>query len=130
MCRFASQCGKPALSWLWDHRVRGRALLAGAVLLEAAVASAAMLKDDSIAGNISLGGIGFVGAMLLPQHSRHLSPCPLLLQPTAIHNAMTESSGMAASPDVHHLSRAGHDWVTHDCNIPFSAQSAMMQLMY
>ena len=84
-CRFAGQMGKPALSYLWDHRVRGRALLAGAALMEAAFASAAMLNDDSVPGQVSLGGINFVGALILPQHFRwvpaRLEPGCRMLQP-------------------------------------------------
>lgn len=48
-----------------DHRVHGRALLAGAAMLEAATACARMLKQDSSTSTAALGQIGFVGAMLL-----------------------------------------------------------------
>ena len=46
--------------------MHGRVWAAGAALLEAAFATAAMATEDSASGLLGLGSIAFVGALLLP----------------------------------------------------------------
>lgn len=45
MCRFVAQLAHPALAYLLDHIVAGRALLPGAAMLEATAAAGCTLTD-------------------------------------------------------------------------------------
>jgi acyl transferase domain-containing protein len=60
------------LAWLWDHSVRGRALLPGAAMFEAAAAAALALACSSTDGGVSpslcpaLAGLAILAPCVLP----------------------------------------------------------------
>ena len=57
----------PALAYLWDHRVAGRALFPGAAMLEAAMAAGHVLLDGAAAAQPALCGVSIPAPLVLPE---------------------------------------------------------------
>lgn len=67
----------PRLAFLWDHEVMGKPLLAGAAMLEAALAAAGAIAtaDDSAAARVAVGQASILGPYVLPKAGPTLISC-------------------------------------------------------
>lgn len=70
----------PALGYLRDHRVQGRALLPGTALLEMGSACAHMLLDDHAAGSAALADTAFLSPVMLPGRGGAWTAQPAVLE--------------------------------------------------
>lgn len=64
--RFSCSLTSPALSFLWDHQVSGKAMFPGAGYFEAALAAGTILVSSSIAATPVLCGVSIPAPLVLP----------------------------------------------------------------
>ncbi len=79
---FQGRLDTPRLAFLWDHEVMGRGLLAGAAMLEAALAAAGSITaaDEGMRSRVAVNSASIVAPYVLPgRGAAHIS-CNLNLQ--------------------------------------------------
>ena len=66
---FHGRLNTPRLAFLWDHEVMGRALLAGAAMLEAALAAAGAITamDEGLSSKLALTSASIMAPYVLPK---------------------------------------------------------------
>ena len=79
---FHGRLNTPRLAFLWDHEVMGRALLAGAAMLEAALAAAAAITamDEGMSSKPAVTSASIMAPYVLPESGAADISCHLHLR--------------------------------------------------
>lgn len=70
-CRCIARLDAPALAFLWDHQVIGRALLPATAFFEASLAAGSLLKLDESAGRLALSSANLSSPLLLSMQKKN-----------------------------------------------------------
>lgn len=101
----------PALAYLWQHRVSGRAIMPGAAMLEAGFAAAASLLPGEVQGTAALVNAGIAAPLLLVclGSGKTLAAQTLLLKVQQYDGVVELSSRTAHGRPALHLSASACD---------------------